>query len=347
MPESFLQLSNKERVDVLRGAASQSGRSGPLLEKDVWVVWALSTLFESPLGNHLVFKGGTALSKAYKALRRFSEDVDLTYDIRALAPGLVANSPRGLDAIPPSRSQEKKWSDEIRKELLPVWLRNHAHPIVEAGLVGMSGVTSRVTDSCIFIDYEPLLAPSRYAAPTVMLEFGARSTGEPSKVMTVQCDMQEFIQGVAFPTAKPRVMEIERIFWEKATAAHVYCLQGEAGLSVRFSRHFYDLARLDKAGYLPSVMKASEVAEAVAMHKNAFFVEKDVAGNRIDYLAAVRGGITLVPTGNAYDTLRADYQRMDEERLFVEETQSFEETMAHCARIQEQLNLSPRQNLSS
>jgi hypothetical protein len=83
------------------------------------------------------------------------------------------------------------------------------------------------------------------------------------------------------------------------------------------------------------------------MHKNAFFVEKDVAGNRIDYLAAVRGNITLVPTGNAYDTLRADYQRMDEERLFVEETQSFEETMAHCARIQEQLNLSPRQNLSS
>jgi hypothetical protein len=92
------------------------------MEKDVWVVWALSTLFESSLGSHLVFKGGTALSKAYKAIRRFSEDVDLTYDIRALAPGLVANSPQGLDAIPPSRSQEKKWSDEIRKELLPAWL---------------------------------------------------------------------------------------------------------------------------------------------------------------------------------------------------------------------------------
>jgi hypothetical protein len=337
MPENFLQLSAKDRVAVLRTAASNSGRSGPLMEKDVWVVWALSTLFESSLGSHLVFKGGTALSKAYKAIRRFSEDVDLTYDIRALAPGLVANSPQGLDAIPPSRSQEKKWSDEIRKELLPAWLRDNAHPIVEAALVGMTGVRSRVTESCIFIDYEPLLAPSRYAVPTVMLEFGARSTGEPSSVRPVQCDMQDFIQDVSFPVANPRVMEIERIFWEKATAAHVYCIQGEAGLSQRFSRHFYDLARLDEAGYLPSVLKAWEIGEAVAVHKNAFFAEKDATGNRIDYLAAVCDGLILVPTGNAYDALRADYQRMVQERLFIDEAESFEETMTRCGQIQQKL----------
>jgi hypothetical protein len=338
MPENFLQLSAKDRVAVLRTAASTSGRSGPLMEKDVWVVWALSTLFESALGDHLVFKGGTALSKVYKAIRRFSEDVDLTYDIRALAPGLVANSPEGLDAIPPSRSQEKKWSDEIRKELLPAWLRNQAHPIVEAALAGMSGVRSRVTESCIFIDYEPLLEPSRYAVPSVMLEFGARSTGEPSSVRPVQCDMQDFIKEVSFLVAKPRVMQIERIFWEKATAAHVYCLQGEAGLSQRFSRHFYDLTRLAQEGYLPGALAAREVAEAVAVHKNAFFSEKDAAGNRIDYIQAVRGGIILVPTESAYDALRADYQRMVEERLFVDESESFETLISKCSTIQQQLN---------
>jgi predicted nucleotidyltransferase component of viral defense system len=62
MPENFLQLSAKDRVGVIRTAASKSGRSGPLMDKDVWVVWALSTFFESSLGSHLVFKGGTALS---------------------------------------------------------------------------------------------------------------------------------------------------------------------------------------------------------------------------------------------------------------------------------------------
>jgi hypothetical protein len=135
MPESFFHLSAKEQEEALQVAASASGRPAHLLEKDIWVVWALSTLFASPLGSHLVFKGGTALSKAYKAIRRFSEDVDLTYDIRALAPQLVGNAPDGLDAIPPSRSQEKKWSDEIRKELLPAWLRDSAHRCFNCWLV--------------------------------------------------------------------------------------------------------------------------------------------------------------------------------------------------------------------
>ena len=39
-----------------------------------------------PSGADLVFKGGTSLSKAYQAIRRFSEDVDVTYDIRRFVP---------------------------------------------------------------------------------------------------------------------------------------------------------------------------------------------------------------------------------------------------------------------
>ncbi len=88
MPESYFHLSAKDQADALAAGASASGRPPHLLEKDIWVVWALSTLFDSELGAHLVFKGGTALSKAYKVIQRFSEDVDLTYDIRALAPDL-------------------------------------------------------------------------------------------------------------------------------------------------------------------------------------------------------------------------------------------------------------------
>jgi predicted nucleotidyltransferase component of viral defense system len=75
MADAFLSLSSAERREALEFAASRSGRPAHLLDKDVWVVWALSAFFESPLGEHLVFKGGTPLSKAYKVIRRFSEDV--------------------------------------------------------------------------------------------------------------------------------------------------------------------------------------------------------------------------------------------------------------------------------
>jgi predicted nucleotidyltransferase component of viral defense system len=33
-----------------------------------------------PIAKHLVFKGGTSLSKAWKLINRFSEDIDLALD---------------------------------------------------------------------------------------------------------------------------------------------------------------------------------------------------------------------------------------------------------------------------
>ena len=72
MPESYFQLSARDQAAALAAGAAASGRPPHLLEKDIWVVWSRSTLFKSELGAHLVFRGGTALSKAYKVIHRFS-----------------------------------------------------------------------------------------------------------------------------------------------------------------------------------------------------------------------------------------------------------------------------------
>jgi len=71
-------------------------------------------------------KGGTSLSKAYNAIRRFSEDVDLTYDIRELARDLVGENKQ---ALPETRSEEKRWSSEVRKRL-PDWISETVSPII-------------------------------------------------------------------------------------------------------------------------------------------------------------------------------------------------------------------------
>lgn len=47
------------------------------VEKDYWVTYALFTIFNDEIGSDTVFKGGTALSKCYKIIERFSEDIDL------------------------------------------------------------------------------------------------------------------------------------------------------------------------------------------------------------------------------------------------------------------------------
>ena len=335
MADRFLHLSAGDRRDALEVAGGASGRPAHLLEKDVWVVWALETLFAGPFGSQLVFKGGTSLSKAYAAIRRFSEDVDLTYDIRAIAPDLVLGN---AEALPSNRSQEKRWSKEIRTRLVR-WVQAEVLPTIESALAAATlAASAHAEDDKIYIDYESLAAGTGYVRPAVMLEFGARSTGEPWETLPVVCDAAVHLPQLAFPSAVPRVMRVERTFWEKATAIHVFCLQGRFRGAERFARHWYDVARLGETGHATRAIADVEVARAVARHKAIFFSEKDAGGRVIDHDAAVAGGLRLVPDGATRDLLGDDYQRMVQDGLLLDGAESFDVLMSRCRRVELEAN---------
>ena len=144
---------------ALRVAQGLSGRRAHPLEKDVWVVQTLSVLFDAPFGADLVFRGGTSLAKGYQVLCRFSEDVDITCDIRAFAPDLAADA--GEEAPPPTHSQERRWSKTIRARF-STWVKEQALPIIEAGLGRASfGARIRADGERLYIDYEPLFGGGR------------------------------------------------------------------------------------------------------------------------------------------------------------------------------------------
>ncbi len=63
--------------DAVLASSQQKGISEIFVEKDYWVTVALSTIFKSEFGSLAVFKGGTALSKCYNIIERFSEDIDI------------------------------------------------------------------------------------------------------------------------------------------------------------------------------------------------------------------------------------------------------------------------------
>jgi len=332
--DAFLRLSMQDRREAMSVAADQSGRPAHLLEKDVWVVWALAALYGSAIGEHLVLKGGTSLSKVYRVIRRFSEDVDLTYDIRAIAPDLVGA--KG-EAMPKTRSEEARWTAEVRKRL-PAWVEETAQPIIADALDAEGlAATIRVEGDKLLIGYEATAAGSGYVSPNVILEFGARSTGEPASFRDVACDASGLVPGVVFPTARPRVMHAERTFWEKATAMHVFCLQ-ERLRGDRFARHWHDLARLDEAGVAEAAFANRDLANAVARHKAMFFAEKAADHTRIDYVAAVNGGLRLVPADEGAKELEEDYARMVEDGLLLDDTETFAALMERCADIAARAN---------
>ena len=127
----FQRLAAEERRHALRAAQAECPHPAFVLEKDIWVVATLGVLFDAPFGHQLVFKGGTSLSKVWRAIRRFSEDIDITYDIHGFAPDLVAGA--GDEALPLTRSQERRWTKAIRPRLAE-WVRGRAGPFVQEGL---------------------------------------------------------------------------------------------------------------------------------------------------------------------------------------------------------------------
>ena len=66
--------------DLIEAAAGFHGIPNPaIVEKDYYVSEALR-LIAHGFGNQLIFKGGTSLSKGWKLINRFSEDIDLYID---------------------------------------------------------------------------------------------------------------------------------------------------------------------------------------------------------------------------------------------------------------------------
>ena len=336
MASAFFQtLPASDQRDALEVAAGRSGRRAHLLEKDIWVVETLRALVEAPFGQHLTFKGGTSLSKAYQVIRRFSEDIDITHDIRAIAPDLV---PQGdEEPLPASRSQERRWTREIRTRLAG-WVEEHALPAVEERFAQASlSAEVRAEGDRLLVRYTPLFADYGFVQPEVLAEFGARATGEPRVERPIACDAAVHLPGVEFPTTRPLVMAAERTFWEKATAAHVFCRQ-QRTRGERLSRHWHDLVRLDDAGFAEPAIADRAVALSVAGHKSMFFREKDAAERWIDYPAAVSGDLQLVPDGPAYGALADDYARMVMDGMLLEDAEAFDDLMGRCADIQQRAN---------
>lgn len=186
----YFGLSSADKIDALETAASILGRPADLLEKDIWVVWALDALCESSVGDHLVFKGGTSLSKVYRAIDRFSEDVDLTYDIRQIIPDLIDDQG---SPYPLSRSQARKWTETVRARL-STWVE--AEPLqILTDRIKTSGVDAKavVNRDNIVLEYEAVRSGTGFVRPAVLLEFGARSTGEPAERYRVTCDISDAI----------------------------------------------------------------------------------------------------------------------------------------------------------
>ncbi len=92
--DRIARLPAAERSALFAETAAKMKTTPAVAEKDFWVTWVLDRLFaDAELARLLMFKGGTSLSKAYRLIERFSEDIDLILDWRMLSGALGGEDP--------------------------------------------------------------------------------------------------------------------------------------------------------------------------------------------------------------------------------------------------------------
>jgi hypothetical protein len=108
--ENIMILHNNRQAfeDAVRAASDHFEIRETLVEKDYWVTLILKNLSKSRDQDKVVFKGGTSLSKVYKLIGRFSEDIDLAiikdpgqsnHQIGKLIKSLQAELTKGFNEV--------------------------------------------------------------------------------------------------------------------------------------------------------------------------------------------------------------------------------------------------------
>jgi len=326
--DEFATLKPADRRILFEAAAARLNIAAALGEKDFWVCWTLKELFRLPIiGRHLIFKGGTSLSKVFKVIERFSEDIDISINREFLGFG-GANDPeagtsnkdrhRRIDALR-SACQRK-----ITGELLPA-----LESAVRAKLGRGEQWALRQDDGdpdqqTLLFEYPTVFpqATSQFIRRAVKIEMGARSDHWPSELKVVTPYVAElFPQGFKEPNCTVKVLSAERTFWEKATILHAeFHRPAEKPIPERFSRHYYDFSELIRKGVADDAAKQLDLLERVAKHKSLFFKSSWAKSE-----TAAKGTLRLHPPEHRIQALRDDYRGMRE--MFFGEPPTFDEIL--------------------
>jgi len=293
-----------ERALLFRRTAIKNGLSEAIVEKDFWVCLTLDYLFnKSKYREHFAFKGGTSLSKAYKLIRRFSEDIDLILDWRVL--GYKVNEPWEI------RSNTKqdmfcKSANRMAEEF-----------IEEKLLVDMIGFFKKI------LGVEPNISISEKDKQTVefsfpqcfedetilkkiRLEIGPLAAWTPAKNVEITSYIADFLpKAFLQPSTIVMTVAAERTFWEKVTILHREANRINGSFPERYSRHYYDLYCMSLSAVKESAYKNIELLNKVTIFKEKFY-----RCPWAKYEEIHKGKIRIVPREEYFKVIEEDYIHM-------------------------------------
>ncbi len=233
---------------VIRAAEHfrKQGLRPAIIEKDYYVTEALR-IIAAEVGDKIIFKGGTSLSKGWNLIQRFSEDIDIFLDPLAFMPTL---GKKGIDR------ELRKLRDAIA-----------AHPALT--FVGEESVTIGGFGRNDRFSYNQRFGGPGEVASRVLLEAGAASGREPTTTVEITSYLSQFLQETGASLGADdegafsmRLLHYRRTFVEKMFAIHskVELLKQSGRPIGGYARHYYDLFQLATQPDVLAMLRSEEYA---------------------------------------------------------------------------------------
>ena len=331
----YTDLNEVEQQDLLQQANIATRIAKKNIEKDWWVTQVLKAIFALPYAEHLSFKGGTSLSKAWNVIQRFSEDIDIAISREFLGFSGALSRTQVSDKLRRAACSfvREKLSADIKQQLIANGI-NEDYFTVHVNITSVSTVDPEV----IYIEYKTLFPFEEYVQNMVKVEVSGRSMSEP-----VQPVMLSSIVDQTFPNAtiaesafSVNVVLPERTFLEKVMLLHEEFAKPTAEVRTeRMSRHLYDLERMLHTDIAERALKDEALYRAILEHRRKFIGLKG-----FDYNSLYPQNLSLSIPADVLPLWRKDYENMRRSMIYGDSV-PFDELMAEIRQLNERIHALP------
>jgi predicted nucleotidyltransferase component of viral defense system len=326
----WFSLTGQNRRNIIEETARRMDLPvAAAVEKDWWVVRTLEMIFQTDIAQQTVFKGGTSLSKAWKLIDRFSEDIDLALDKKFLG----FNKEMTASQVTKLRKQSFKYLSEVFLPQLDKKFQEYGFDNLE-----LQTIDVRSTDDDpvkIELKYPSVTEPSVYLPSRVLIEIGSRSLIEPFAVRQFKSFISEQFSEQSFADENINVPTVipERTFLEKIFLLHEEFQQPlEKVRTERKSRHLYDLEKLMDTEFAARALANKDLYRHIVEHRSTM---TPIRG--IDYANHTPDKINPLPPSALLSDWEKDYAQMQQSMIY-RESLPFDKLIDRISELKSRIN---------
>ena len=331
----YTDLTEVQQQELLRQANIATRIAKKNIEKDWWVTQVLKAIFTLPYAEHLSFKGGTSLSKAWKVIARFSEDIDIAISREYLGFAGELSRTQVSDKLRRAACSfvREKLSADIKQQLIANGIREDLFTVH----VNVTSVTT-VDPEVIYIEYKTLFPFEEYVQNMVKVEVSGRSMSEPVQSVQLASILDETYPNAATAESSFAVSVVrpERTFLEKVMLLHEeFAKPSEEVRTARMSRHLYDLERMLHTDIAERALKDEQLYRTILEHRRKFIGLKG-----FDYDTLYPQSLSLEIPADVLPLWRKDYENMQSSMIYGESV-SFDELLEEIRQLNDRIRQLP------